>query len=198
MKKLIGVILLILFFSCKSEKHIYEDNRFKNIEKFNIKRAIKFEEKRKTTNITPEHKVSIGKGIYPNIKEIKLETPISYEIKTRGNFVLETKYFYSKSDSLVKVILYQWTNPSFKDFISELKLDKEKNKEKFENKFKLIEREIIKILGNPDITNHNQDQFPYTRNDRKWLKNKKTKAYLFKGNHEPSGNYHIELAIYSE
>ena len=198
MKKLIGIILLILFFSCKSEKYIYENNRFNNIEKFNIKRAIKFEEKRKATNTTPEHKVSLEKGIYPNTKEIKLETPISYEKNIQGNFVLETKYFYSKSDSLVKVILYQWTNPSFKDFMSELKIDKKKNKEKFENKFKLIEREIIKILGNPDIANHNQDQFPYTRNDRKWLKNKKTKAYLFKGNHEPSGNYHIELAIYSE
>ena len=196
MKKLIILFSLIILSACKSEKHIYDNDKFKDIQELKIGKAIEFENNQNAENTTPEYKVQIGKGIYPNEKNFELEKPISFNRKIKGKFDLETKYFYSKKDSLVRVILYQWHNP--KDLNNKLKKNKTKNKKKFQNKFNSIEKQITKIIGQPNWVELNKDQFPFTRDERKWLESNKTKAYLFKGNYDPDGSYHIELAIYAE
>ena len=194
--KYLVYIFIIAIVSCKSEKFIYEESRFENIGNLEIRQAIEYEKSQKTENTTTKHKIGIGKGIYPNENNFELETPISSNRSIRGKFELQTKYFYSKKDNLVKVILYEWHIPKESHFL--IQINKAKNKRKFDKKYKMIENEIIKILGKPDVIALNKDQFPYTRDERKWLQRNNTKAYLFKGNHEPSGHYHIELAIYRE
>ncbi len=87
---------------------IFESKEFNEFGKLDIKTAIQLERQKHSKDITPDHLIGIGEGIYPNKNNYILVTPRTFEINEKPSFKLETEYFYVVNDSLVKVILYQW------------------------------------------------------------------------------------------
>jgi hypothetical protein len=82
-------------------------------------------------DVSPQHKVSIGEGLYPNKNGFDLETPRAYKIIEDSLITLVVDFYYTKQDESVKVSSYEWvqTNEWF------YSLPKEKNKELVRKKF---------------------------------------------------------------
>lgn len=104
------IVILTLFAlsSCVTNRLIFESKEFNEFGKLDIKTAIQLERQKHSKDITPDHLIGIGEGIYPNKNNYILVTPRTFEINEKPSFKLETEYFYVVNDSLVKVILYQW------------------------------------------------------------------------------------------
>jgi len=197
--KIIALLTILLLTSCVTDKHILDKHKFADFEQLNLKTAIEFEKKGSSKDITPDHLIEIGEGIYPNKNNFVLATPKTYKSKERPNFELETEYFYSVNDSTVKVILYEWNYLTKRksDFLEE---------EKFSKKFKVCQKKFVslkckltKSLGDPLEINIEQNKTSdgTFRDDVKWKSNNGLNAYLFMfGNSD--GFRQIRLAIYKE
>ena len=81
---------------------------------------------------------------------------LNFEIKEKPNFKLETEYFYSVNDSLVKVILYQWDylQKSNTDFFEEE--NHTKKFKAFQTKFDNLTSKLTKEFGEPISKNIEQ------------------------------------------
>jgi hypothetical protein len=57
--------------------------------------------------IKKEYTIGVSEGYFPNRKRYLLAQPIIYG-KRGGSFEFERHYYYSKADSIVRLIEYQW------------------------------------------------------------------------------------------
>jgi len=198
--KLIFLLALFVLTSCLNNKLIFQDNNITEFGNLDIKTAIKYEKKRHSRDITPDHLIGIGEGIYPNKNKYVLATPKTYEIKDGRNFKLETEYFYSINDSLVKVILYQWdylqkNNSSFFENENFSKMFKV-----FQEKFDDLTAQLTKQFGEPVTKNIEQDKNKDDtfRDDIEWKNLNGLNAYLFMFGNNSNGYRQIRLAIYKD
>ena len=139
---------------------------------------------------TPKHKISIGESIYPNEKKHKLETPKTYNRIENGKFELETEYFYTTSDSVVRVVMYEWT---------ELRETHKSDTKKFHKKYDGLKKQLNSKLGEPSFVEIASDTAKSNfRDGIKWMNGNGNKAYLFMLGSNSSDYRKIRLAIYDE
>ena len=198
--KYIVILTLFALSSCVTNRLIFQDKKFNDFDKLGIKTVIKLERQKHSDDITPDHLIGIGEGIYPNKNNYVLAKPKTYEIKERPNFKLETEYFYSVNDSLVKVILYQW------DYLQKNKSDffeEENNIKKFkafQTKFDNLTSQLGQEFGEPISKNIEQDKIKDDtfRDDYKFKRADGLNAYLFMFGNNNNGYRQIRLAIYKD
>lgn len=197
--KIIATLILLTLASCGVDKHIFQKEKFDELQLLKISTVTKLENRAHSKDITPNHLIGIGTGIYPNPKNYILATPKTFKTKELPNFQLKTEYFYSENDSLVKVILYQW------DYLEKKEIDFSEtenptNKFKiFQIKFNRLKDKLTKALGQPIEINIEQNKTSDSafRDGIKWKNNSGLKAYLFMfGNN--NGYRQIRLAIYKD
>lgn len=200
MKKTKIIIALTLFAltSCVTNKLVFQDKEFNGFDKLDIKTVIKKEKKAK--DITPSHLIGIGEGIYPNKNNYVLATPKTYETKERPNFKLETEYFYNVTDSLVKVILYQWDNLQKKNSDLFEEDNYTKKYKAFQTKFDNLTSQLTKEFGEPISKNIEQGKIKDEtfRDDLKFKRADGLNAYLFMFGNNSNGYRQIRLAIYND
>ena len=107
MKTIRALIISGLLIGCGSSKTVIKTYTITDFSNLDLKKAISIENKIGSIYKTPKHHISIGDGIYPNKRNFELATPQTF-IRDENYFKNEAWYFYSKTDSSVKVILYQW------------------------------------------------------------------------------------------
>jgi hypothetical protein len=198
--KFVVILTLFALSSCGTNRLIFESNEFNEFGKLDIKTAIQLERKKHSKDITPDHLIGIGEGIYPNKNKYILATPKTFEIKEKPNFKLETEYFYSVNDSSVKVILYQW------DYLEKSNIDfyeKENHTKKFKafhTKFNNLTSKLIKEFGEPISKNIEQGKIKDEtfRDDLKFKRADGMNAYLFMFGNDNNGYRQIRLAIYKD
>jgi hypothetical protein len=105
----ISNIICLILASCVTNREIFRAERFEDFGKLTVSKAEKIENKLGSKDETPSYKISIGESIYPNKKDFILETPKTFVRTENGKFELETEYFYTGSDSIVRVVMYEWT-----------------------------------------------------------------------------------------
>jgi hypothetical protein len=195
------IFALCALTSCTIEKQIFKRNLFDDLDQLKISEVIKIETNKGSKDITQDHLIEISKGIYPNKKGFILCTPKIYESVEKPNFKLETEYFYSKTDSTVKVILYEWNflEKERSDFSKENAGNKKKY-DAFQVKFNSLSSETTNKLGRPIEVNINQnnDTGNTYRDDITWSSRKGINAYLFMFVNKRSGYRQIRLAIYKD
>lgn len=198
--KYIVILTLFALSSCVTNRLIFQDKKFNDFDKLDIKTIINLERQKHSKDITPDHLIGIGEGIYPNKNNFVLATPKTYELKERPNFKLETEYFYEVNDSLVKVILYQWgyLQKSNSDFFEE-----ENNTKKFkafQTKFDNLTSQLTQEFGEPISKNIEQDKIKDDtfRDDYKFKRADGLNAYLFMFGNNNNGYRQIILAIYKD
>jgi hypothetical protein len=163
----------------------------------NLTEVLKFEKKANSKDITPDHFIELGGGIYPNNKHYKLKTPKTFSRIADSIITIQTEYYYSKK-SIIRVILYEWneTPSPQNDFSFENNLDSTKINA-FQEMFNMIKISVSNHLGKPiqeNIESVNEKTF---RDDVKWESATGVNAYLFMfGNN--SGYRQIRLAVYKE
>ncbi len=200
MKNKLITLSLFALTSCITNKPVFQDQNFNEFEKLRVNTVIKSERKKRSKDITPDHLIGIGEGIYPNKNNFILATPKTYEIRERLRLRRETEYFYSVADSSVKVILYQW------DYLTKSQQDRfgkenfSKKFKTFQNKFDDLVTELIKELGEASEKNVEQSKIidETFRDDLKWRNKNGLNAYLFMFGNNNNGYRQIRLAIYKD
>ncbi len=150
---------------------------------------------RTSEDITPDHLISIGTGIYPNKNNYKLQTPKTYKLKENKGLTLETEYFLD-SKNTVRVVLYQWDYSKNKSFLT----NKERNKKFkiFKAKFDQLVASLTSKLGEPtDIELGSENNPENYRGGIQWLYGSKN-AYLFVFGNDLGEYRQIRLAIYGD
>ena len=215
MRQRVNLIIIGLLIGCSSTNSIkYADNALLS----NIKNAVSLETKLNSIDKTPLHLVGISTGIYPNKSNFILATPRTF-VRKEDFFEKEVSYYYSTSDSLVKVILYQWDKRDEKSF--ETKNEKEQKFKEFQRKWTTIEKSLRNELGKPTFEEIESTKFPKgvikepklnedelwdtsktpetSWTDKlKWENGGETNAYLFMFGDNRTGYRQIRLAVYGE
>jgi len=195
---LLLAICLIVLNSCISNQLVFQKKDTFQLDNLHINSIAQIESRSK--DITPNHKIGLGKGLYPNKNNYTLGIPKTYKIYEKPLFNLETQYFYSEKDSLVKVILYQWDNvQSKKDELSE-EGNYEKKFELFQLKFDSLANLLCREFGNPIVENiENISDFGETyRDDLKFKRADGLNAYLFMFKRNINGYRQIRLVLYKD
>jgi hypothetical protein len=186
----IPTIISLILISCATNREIFQAERFADFNKLTVPKADKIELELGSIDKTPKHKISIGESIYPNEKKYKLETPKTYNRIENGKFELETEYFYTASDSIVRVVMYEWT---------ELRKTNKSDTKKFNKKYDGLRKQLTSKLGKPSFVEIASDTAKSNfRDGTKWLNGKGNKAYLFMLGSNSSDYRNIRLAIYNE
>lgn len=187
MKSGLLIILTILTLgSCTTSKYIFSADRFQNIGQLTIDKAVRRDIDNKYKDVSPNHLIEIGESIYPNTKKFDLATPKTFET-TNGIFKLTTDYYFTPTDSLVRVILYQWD-----------KSESVNGKKEFQKQFNQLRKSLTDNLGEPKEIDIEQKDFndETFRDGIKWTG--KVNAYLFMFGNDETEYRQIRLAIYSE
>lgn len=184
--RLLTLLTILTFSSCSTSKYIFNGDRFQNVGQLTVDEVIKHEMNNKSKNLSPDHLVSLDESIYPNAKNFDLTAPKTFETTT-GTFKLTTDYYFTPSDSLVKVILYQWD-----------KLESADEKKKFQKQFNQLRKLLTNKLGEPKEADIEQKEFNIKtfRDGIKWKG--EVNAYLFMFGNDETEYRQIRLAIYGE
>ncbi len=151
-------------------------------------------------DITPSHYIELGKSIYPNKKDFKLETPKTYERIEDSTFTNQVEYYYTKKDGSIKAILFEWnkTRDNSGDLFSFSDNSKDKANE-FQDKFRKIEDLITTQIGKYSKkkieSQKHKDSF---RDDVIWKSRNGLVVYMFMFGNESQHYRQIRVAIYKE
>ncbi len=193
LQKISILIILLSLISCKKneDEYIFDEDRFENIENLRLEKAVKTESEVGSKERTYNNTFGIGTSYYPNKNNYILSYPKVYENKQQY-FEVETDYFYTPNDSLMKVIFYEWSPKT--DTLRTLKISEVKA---FEDKLNNLKCLISKKLGKPSVVEiEKRKDTSYIYTDRyKWIKNNLS-ADL---NYDVSGEFkRIRLVIYKK
>lgn len=196
MTNLLKITILLIFLSFTScekneDEYIFDEKRFENIENLKLDNAVETEKEIGAKERTYNNTFGIGTIYYPNKNNFVLSYPKVYERK-QDYFHIETDYFFTPNDSLIKVIFYEWKLKN--DTLRSLKISEEKA---LEMKLENLKTLIIEKIGKPkvvEIAKRKDTSYNYT--DRyKWRKNDLS-ADL---NYEVSGEFkRIRLIVYKK
>ena len=193
----ISTIISLILISCATNREIFLAERFADFNKLTVPKANKIEFELGSIDKTPKHKISIGESIYPNDKKYKLETPKTYNRVENGKFELETEYFYTAADSIVRVVMYEWTE--LRDTNKSFRRNKS-NTKKFHEKYDGLKKQLTSMLGEPSFVEIASDTAKSNfRDGIKWLdgNSNENKAYLFMLGSNSNDYRKIRLAIYN-
>ncbi|WP_298136371.1 hypothetical protein [Flavobacterium sp.] len=169
LQKLTILFILLSFTSCKKneDEYIFDENRFENIENLKLDKAQETEKEIGSKERTYNNTFRIGTSYYPNKNNLILSNPKVYERK-QDFFQIETDYFFTPYDSLIKVIFYEWEPKT--DTLRSLKISEEKA---FEEKLKNLRILISEKIGKPEVVEiEKRKDTSYNYTDRyKWRKN---------------------------
>jgi len=193
LQKISILLILLSLISCKKieDEYIFDEDRFENIENLRLEKAVKTESEVGSKERTYNNTFGIGTSYYPNKNNYILSYPKVYE-KKQQYFEVETDYFYTPNDSLMKVIFYEWSPKT--DTLRTLKISEVKA---FEDKLNNLKSLISKKLGKPSVVEiEKRKDTSYNYTDRyKWIKNNLS-ADL---NYDVSGEFkRIRLVIYKK
>lgn len=78
-----------------------------NLQNIHAKQIAAVQAGDKARRVTPSYSIGVAEDYFPNRSKFLLAQPIIYS-RPDSSFVFETEYFFSKSDSVVRLIEYQW------------------------------------------------------------------------------------------
>ena len=153
MKRLwyIGLSCLALV-SCsntRSSNRIEKSGLFAN-PKLTLKEAIRSEKQINSKDISYDHYVGIGEGLYPNKQHYNL-TSVKTFLRVDSNMNYSINYWSSNDDS-IRVVLYEWNRQYItqENDTSSIYVDRQ-NPQLFDKKFTKLEKSISSVLGKPTV-----------------------------------------------
>ena len=121
MNRIIPIIFTLFFFlSCKKSEKIQREYSIKNtnfnFQKKSAKEIGTIEDLNKGIQKRKPYKVTLGESYFPDIKKNEFEQPLIFWRDT-ANLKNTISYFFTKKDSVVRVIEYAWSKPKDNDSI---------------------------------------------------------------------------------
>ncbi|MGZ8549439.1 MAG: hypothetical protein ACXWV2_02210 [Chitinophagaceae bacterium] len=110
MQPIISIILVALLFSCKESANVKRKHEAAwpfGITITKLNEIAELESYDSLEQIKKEYTIGVSEDYFPNRKQYLLEQPIIYG-KKDGSFEFERHYYFSKADSVVRLIECQW------------------------------------------------------------------------------------------
>jgi len=197
MRILKTLILLTLFIGCRSARMVFENQSVFTFEDFKLDKAVGIENKLNSKDVSLDYRVGLGKGLYPNEKDFKLEISKNFRRNITGKLSLEVDYHFT-NDSIIRFVMYEWDDTDKKSFPS--KKEQKRKYKIFESKFSEIAKIVTTRFGDPYSTiirpKENKTS-EYERDEIKWKTKNGMNAYLFSFNNNEEYS-RIRLALYKE
>lgn len=167
---------------------------------FSLNNALFFEKSIQSKDVTRKEFSTVSEGIYPNKLKYKLEKPLVYQHIECPNFESDFEYYYTKSDRLVKLVLFEWNEFKTNGIFSNNENDLTTINAIFNEKFRTISTTLTDLFGKPIYLNIESEKETETnyRDDIKWESVNGVKAYLFMFGNKNSSYRQIRLAIYKD
>ena len=96
--------------------------------------------------------VSLSKSIFPRVKEFNLANPLIVPRKKSDFLPVYAEYFYSKTDSILRYVSYNWERNRYGNFDDKKKDWKNQNSklEKYDAEYHRIKVQLIEQFGLPN------------------------------------------------
>lgn len=103
--------------------------------------------------------VSLSESIYPRVKEFEMANPLIIKREKTGLLPVYAEYFYSKPDSILRYVSYDWENNRYGNYFDKEKDWESQNKKltKYNAEYERIKKQLISEFGQP-IEQDNQPQ----------------------------------------
>jgi len=101
-------------------------------------------------DVTPHHKISIGRDYYPNKDNVVLETPRAYKKIEDSTITLLSNYYYEKQMGSVKVFSFEWKETTDNNSNFDKSNDDDNKSLRFKNRFQKLEQYITNKCGKPN------------------------------------------------
>lgn len=98
-----------------------------------------------------EMNVSLSESIFPRVKEFDMSKPLIVRRKKTSLLPIYAEYFYSKPDSILRYISYDWENNRYGNY-NDKKKDWEKQSTKlteYNEEYERIKKQLIKEFNQP-------------------------------------------------
>lgn len=104
--------------------------------------------------------ISLSESIYPLINKYQIANPIIFKREQGGFLPLHAEYFFSKSDSVVRFISYNWEREKYGNFFKKQEIWKEESGKikAYNAEYEKIKSALVSKLGKPT----SQDSEPQT------------------------------------
>ncbi len=117
-----------------------------------IKKVKDFESKLNSNSEFLNQNVSLSESMYPRVNEFEMANPIIVKREGDGILTVYAEYFFSKPDSVLRYVSYDWENnrygsPSNKQ--GNLKLKSKKLKD-YNSEYERIKQQLISEFGQPN------------------------------------------------
>lgn len=178
---------------------MFQNERIFTFQNLNLKYIIELEEELESEDISPDYRIGLGKGIYPNTNNYNLEISRNYKRKIKPHFSLEVDYHFTK-DSLIRIVMYEWNElKEERGFSFKSEKDNINTKKVFDKKFSDLRKRLTKEFGKPsfiEIESDKPEQRGTYRNGIRWLNENGMNCYLFAFGNKQGTYNQIRLAIY--
>ena len=98
-----------------------------------------------------EMNVSLSESIFPRVKEFDMSKPLIVRREKTSSLPIYAEYFYSKPDSILRYISYDWENNRYGNY-NDKKKDWEKQSTKlteYNAEYERIKKQLIKKFNQP-------------------------------------------------
>jgi hypothetical protein len=99
-----------------------------------------------------EMNVSLSESIFPRVKEFDMSKPLIVRREKTSLLPIYAEYFYSKPDSILRYVSYDWENNRYGNY-NDKKKDWEKQSTKlteYNAEYERIKNQLIKEFGQPN------------------------------------------------
>ena len=149
------ILVVIIATSCSSSKKL---NLWTKQSK--IKEVKNFESRLNPNSDFLNQNVSLSESIYPKVKEFEMANPLIIKREKKGLLPVYAEYFYSKPDSILRYVSYDWENNRYGNYFDKKK-DWETQSKKltdYNAEYERIKKQLISEFGQP-IEQDNQGQY---------------------------------------
>jgi len=133
------IFIFVFLFGCKKNETIqrkyFIDNTNFSFAKMSAQNVKNIESQKNGIQMRKPYKIELSESYFPEIKKYEFEQPLIYW-RDSANIKNTISYFFTKKDSLVRVIEYSWSKPKDNDSIiakiykNNIKIISEKLKQK--------------------------------------------------------------------
>ncbi|MEP1487573.1 MAG: hypothetical protein ABJK28_03995 [Algibacter sp.] len=156
MKRQFTVLILFTFIitGCSSSKKLNlwtKQSKIEDVKKFESELSPDLE--------FLEMNVSLSESIFPRVKEFEMSNPLIVRREKTSLLPIYAEYFYSKPDSILRYISYDWENNRYRNY-NDKKKDWEKQSTKlteYNAEYERIKKQLIKEFNQP-IKQDNEPQ----------------------------------------
>lgn len=103
--------------------------------------------------------VSLSESIYPKVKEFEMANPLIIKRQKTNLLPVYAEYFYSKPDSILRYVSYDWENNRYGNYFDKKKDWETQSKKltEYNAEYERIKKQLISEFGQP-IEQDNQPQ----------------------------------------